>query len=204
MAGYIGYFRIDGARFSDNDMRVIREGINVVGGRNITLERNRFEDFQPFTGDHSDAMQFFTTGLTRPEDMAARDIVIRNNLCLANGKAQCLFVTDQIGMAKQGRGYAGFTIEDNVVVGAAWHGITVHDAENIAIRNNRLLRVSGVDSMDSRIDLEGSTGTLSDNQANAFIRLDKVKQSRNRRDGPTDAPKVKSVIGDWIARYRKS
>jgi hypothetical protein len=204
LAGFSNFVRTDGGRFLDNDLKTIREGLDIQGGRNIVIERNRFEDFRPFGGDHADAVQFFTTGLTRPDDTAARDVTIRDNLIIAAGKAQGIFSRDEIDLAAAGRGYQRFTIEGNIIIGAGWHGITAGKIEDVRIRNNRLFRVADVDTMDSRIAVRGGSGLVEGNEANAYILQGPVgdKGNRSRRNSPQRD--VDAVIAAWMARFRKN
>ena len=203
LAGFSNIVRTDGARFADNDLKTIREGLDIVGGRNIVVERNRFEDFRPFGGDHADAVQFFTTGLTRPGETAARDVTIRDNLIIAAGHAQGVFSGDEADLAASGRGYARFTIEGNIVIGAGWHGITAWQIDDVTIRNNRLFRVKGEDTMDSRIAISGGSGTMSGNEANAFILKAPVQQAGNKQQGELPRARIDAVIAEWMARFRK-
>lgn len=203
MAGFTNFVRTVGARFSDNDIETIREGLEVKGGENIVIERNRFSDFQPFGGDHADGVQFFTTGLTNPGETAARNVVIRDNLILARGKAQGIFIQDEINLATSGRGYKDFTIEGNIVVGAGWHGITASQVDNVTIRNNRLFRVRDLDTMDSRIAMDRSSGLVSGNEANDYIYNESARQPKNVKRGPSDASRVDAVIAEWMAQFRK-
>ena len=204
MAGFINFVRTDGGKFLDNDLKTIREGLDLVGGRNITVERNRFEDFRPFGGDHADGVQFFTTGLTRPTDTGTQDVVIRHNLILAGGRSQGIFSGDELNLADVGRGYERFTIEENIVVGAGWHGITTDRVKDFTIRNNRLFRIAGVDTMDSRIAVAGGSGVVTGNEANAFIYKVKVDESGNRQVRESSAARIETVIAEWMARFRKS
>jgi len=202
MAGNLGLVRSTGVVFRDNGLRRIREGIQIQGGGNILIERNRFEEFMPFKGDHPDAIQLFTTGL-RPGETAAHDITVRNNLILAGGKAQGVFAGDEKKLEAQGLGYRNFTIENNVIVSAAWHGITTAHVDGLTIRGNRLFRIAGADKMDSRITAGGANITLENNDANAFILGEGVKEQRNRRVGPSKAAQVQSVIAQWAAQFRQ-
>jgi hypothetical protein len=204
LAGFVNFVRTDGARFQDNHLKTIREGLQIVGGRNISIERNLFEDFRPFGPDHADGVQFFTTGLTRPEDLAARDVTIRDNLIIAAGKAQGIFSRDEIDLAASGRGYERFTIEGNIVIGAGWHGITASRIADVRIRNNRLFRVEDVDTMDSRISVDGGSGVVEDNEANAYILKGEVGEGRNRSQRNTPRRDVDAVVADWMKRFRKS
>jgi hypothetical protein len=202
MAGNLGLVRSTGVRFRDNELRRIREGVQIQGGGDIVIERNRFEEFIPFKGDHPDAIQLFTTGL-RPGEAAAHDVVVRNNLILAGGKAQGVFAGDEQKLEAQGLGYRNFTIENNVIVSAAWHGITTAHVDGLTIRGNRLFRIAGTDKMDSRITAGGANIMLEGNDANAFILGASVKESRNRRMGPAKAGQVQSVIAQWVAQFRQ-
>jgi hypothetical protein len=202
MAGNLGLVRSTAVRFRDNELRRIREGIQIQGGSDIVIERNRFEEFIPYKGDHPDAIQLFTTGLG-PGESAAHDVVIRNNLILAGGKAQGVFAGDEKNLQATGLGYRNFTIENNVIVSAAWHGITTGHVDGLTIRGNRLFRIAGTDTMDSRITARGANITLEDNDANAFILADGIKKSHNRQTGPVRAGQVQSIIAQWMAQFRR-
>jgi hypothetical protein len=204
LAGFSNFIRTDGARFADNDLRDIREGLEVQGARNLVIERNRFEQFRPFQGDHADAVQIFTTGLTQPGDTGSRDITIRDNLMLLNSKAQGVFAGDEIELAKTPRRYARFLIENNIIIGAGWHGITVSYTDGLTVRNNRLGRVAGQDIYDSRIDVAGSSVVVENNEANAFIFRDAVKDERNKKMGERPARDVEKMAAEWAKRFRPS
>jgi len=199
MTGNIAFVRSNGIVFRNNQLRRIREGIQIQGGGNILIEHNRFEEFMPAKGDHADAIQLFTAGLG-PNEQAAHDITIRDNLILAGGKAQGVFAGDELKLAGQGRGFRNFTIENNVIVGAAWHGISAPHVAGLTVRGNRLFRVSGSDKYDSRIWAGGSDVTVEGNTANAYILADNVKEARNRKAGPSQAAKVQGIIAEWTAQ----
>jgi hypothetical protein len=201
MVGNLGFVRSNRVRFRDNELRRIREGVQIVGGDDIVIEHNRFEDFQPAPGDHPDAIQIFMTGL-KPNEPGVQDLTIRGNLIVAEGKAQAIFATgggDRLGTAT---GYARFTIENNVIVGAAWHGITAVNVAGLTVRGNRLYRIADVDKYDSRLTAAGMDVVVQDNEANAFILKDDVKQARNRKVGPSKAARIDAVIAEWTAQNR--
>lgn len=202
LAGFSNFIRTDGARFADNDIRDIREGLEIQGAKNLVIERNRFERFRPFNGDHADAIQIFTTGLTHPEDTGARDIIIRDNLMLLGSKAQGIFCGDEIGLGAKGLGYARFLIENNIIIGAGWHGITVGWADGLIIRNNRLGRIARQDQFDSRIDVNGTNILVEGNEANDFIFRTGVKDRDNQKFGEVPARTVDAMVADWVKRFR--
>jgi len=201
MQGSLGFIQVDRVRFVDNDFRRIREGIQIVGGRDILVEGNRFEDFQPSPGDHADAIQVFTTGL-KPDQPAVQDLTIRGNLILADSKTQGIFATGGADRLGTGTGYERFTIADNVIVGASWHGITALNVAGLSVHDNRLFRTADVDKYDNRIFASGQDVVVQDNEANAYILTDSVKQARNRRGGPSKASRINSVVAEWVAKHR--
>lgn len=203
MAGFTHFFRTVGARFRDNDLKTMREGLDVMGGRDIIVERNRFEDFQPYDGDHADGVQFFTTGLNRPDDLATREAVVRDNLFLSRGRAQAVFTNDEIGIAASGRGFADFTIENNLIVGAAYHGVTATNIDRVTVRGNRLLRVRGQDPYEGRITIYGGPAVVEGNQVNAILPSDRTTARGNRLVRDTDPSDTDAAIAEWMARFRK-
>lgn len=202
LAGFSNFIRTDGGRFTDNDLRDIREGLEIQGARNLVIERNRFENFQPFQGDHADGIQIFTTGLTQPGDTGARDLVIRDNLMILNSKAQGIFAGDEIGLSQTDRRYARFLIENNIILGAGWHGITVRPTDGLIVRNNRLGRIAGQDLYDSRIDVAGNSVVVEGNEANDLIFRSPVEQRRNKKVGEKPARYFEPWIADWVRRFR--
>ncbi|MFD1612410.1 hypothetical protein ACFSCW_11415 [Sphingomonas tabacisoli] len=202
LAGFSNFIRTNGARFADNDLRDMREGLEVQGARNIVIERNRFEKFRPFEGDHADAIQFFTTGLTQPGDTAAQDVTIRDNLMLLDSKAQGVFAGDEINIAGTPKGYARFVIENNIIVGAGWHGITTAFTDGLTVRNNRLGRIAGQDIYDSRINVDGSSVVVEGNEANDFIYHNKLTESRNKKAGERPAADFEKMADEWVKRFR--
>lgn len=201
MLGNLAFIRAHGVRFRDNELRRIREGIQIVGGSDIVIERNRFADYQPAPGDHADAIQLFMNGL-KPDEPATQDLTIRDNLFLAGSKTQVIFIGGGKERLGSGLGYARFTIEGNVIVGAVWHGISAPFVSDMTVRGNRLFRVADLDQYDSRIMAGGENVVVQDNEANAFILTDGVSEARNRKVGPSKAAKVDSVIAEWVAKYR--
>jgi len=197
MAGVNGFHKSSGIRFTNNVMRTIREGVQIQGGDHILLEGNKFEDFQPFKGDHADAIQFFTTGIRDPAESASHHVVIRRNLISADGKSQAILVGDELKLAAMDRGYKAFLIEDNLIIGAVWHGITAATVNDLTIRNNRVFRIAGRDIKGSRITAGGENAVVEDNQADAFIFRDNVRERHNRRVAPLSAEKGAMIVAAW-------
>jgi hypothetical protein len=201
MTGNIALIRARDVRFRDNEIRRIREGVQIVGGGNIVIERNRFEEFIPGPGDHPDGIQLFMNNL-KPDEPGVQDLIIRDNLFLAAGKAQAIFVTGGKERLGTGLGYERFTIEGNVIVGAAWHGITAPFVSGLTVRGNHLFRIADSDKFDSRLTAGGQDVVVQDNEANAFILADGVRETGNRRIGPSKAARIEALVAQWMAKYR--
>ena len=74
-----------------HDIRM--DGLTLSAATKIVIDSNKFTDFHRQKEDHSDAIQFWTTG----ETTASTDIIIRNNQMLqGNGTAmQGIFMRDE-------------------------------------------------------------------------------------------------------------
>ncbi len=148
--------------FRGNVFHDIRtDGIRGGGSSRVTIADNRFYDFQIATGDHGDAIQFWTTNTTTN----ATDIVITGNVFLrgAGSPIQGVFM----GNGLSGVIYERVRIEGNLIVGAGFHGITVGAARNVTVRGNI---VQGHVDVNAWIRLEGvAGGVISGNQANNVI-----------------------------------
>src|SRR3546814_7621840 len=71
------------------------DGFNFVQVQDVKVIGNSLKDFSPVSGDHADAIQFWTTGST----VASKNIEISNNLITgkSGGQMQGIFITDQSG-----------------------------------------------------------------------------------------------------------
>jgi len=181
--GGIQFVRTTGLIFSGNQLKSLREGINLVGGRNIRLTGNVFSEFEPWQGDHSDAVQFFTASLNRPNDTAARNVVIQDNVIWASGGVQGIFVSDEAQLFLSGRGYADFLIKNNLILNARWHGITLNRVRRAYVENNRLWRM-GEAPFKNRLTIKDSEATVKSNEADEFLLQDGNTQARNRIGRP--------------------
>lgn len=124
-----------------NDVSGIRcDGMDFIQVQKVLIEGNTIHDFAsaPGSEDHSDFIQFWTTGTTAP----STDIVIRNNrLIVGQGTwAQSLFMRNEL--VDQGQAtfaamaYRNILIESNTISNAHVHGITVGETAGLIIRKN--------------------------------------------------------------------
>ncbi|MBW8816054.1 MAG: right-handed parallel beta-helix repeat-containing protein [Caulobacterales bacterium] len=139
-----------------HDLRM--DGVRGGGSSYVTIENNNFSSFHPNTGDHADAIQFWTTGTTA----AGHDIVIANNeIHRGTGAAtQGIFMKDEVGNLA----YQHVTISGNLVSGMQYNSIYVTHGADITATNNY---VQGFTDMKSWIRLDYTTGgTVTGNEAN--------------------------------------
>lgn len=154
---------VEGNRF--HDLR--NDGMNFAGVTNVALRSNFFTDFYPLikadgSGDHPDAIQFFTAGAKK----ASQDIVITSNVILqGNGSgSQGIFLTDQVG----GLPFRNVRIENNLIYVRSWNGIMVGGGVNISINNNTTISPTD-DAVFLRIRLQNIEGiSLANNVVDEF------------------------------------
>ena len=127
-----------------NDVHSIRsDGFNFAAVTHVLIQANHLRDFKASTGsaDHSDMIQFWTSGTTTP----STDIVIRGNI-LDIGKgdvSQSIFMrNEEVDQGRAGKEmfYRNILIEDNIIQNNHLHGITVGETVGLVIRSNTLLR----------------------------------------------------------------
>ncbi len=126
-----------------NDVHGIRmDGMNVAEVQRVLIEGNHIHDFDRSLAseDHPDMIQFWTNGTKAP----SAGIVIRGNL-LSSGRGawtQSIFMRNDLvdrGLAGREMFYRDILIEENAILNAHAHGITVGETEGLVIRNNTLV-----------------------------------------------------------------
>ncbi|MCG8491219.1 MAG: right-handed parallel beta-helix repeat-containing protein [Sneathiellales bacterium] len=118
---------------SGNTLHDIRsDGFDFIGVQGVLIEKNSFSDFYHNDVDHSDYIQFWSTGATRQ----STDVVIRDNFMVQGDglDAQAIFIRDGDGL-----GYTNFTIENNLIYQSGYHGISVGGVDGLTIRGNTVL-----------------------------------------------------------------
>jgi Right handed beta helix region len=127
-----------------NDLHDIRmDGMNFAQVNRVLIEDNHIHDFNRSLAseDHADMIQFWTNGTDAP----STDITIRGNILNSGGGwyTQSIFMrNDQVdrGLAGPAMFYRNVRIEDNVILNAHLHGITVGETDGLTIANNSVLR----------------------------------------------------------------
>lgn len=153
-----------------HDLRV--DGVRGGGSNYVTISDNTFRDFRPATGDHPDAIQFWTNNTTTN----THHIVVADNMIVrGTGSAmQGVFMdNDAVGVR-----YTDVLIEGNLISGGMYHGITIVEADRVVVRENFVQGFTGMKSWIRLTDVRG--GDVSGNTANAIILTEaSVTQSGN-------------------------
>lgn len=131
-------------RILGNNLHGVRsDGMNFADVRDVRIERNAIHDFARALDakDHADMIQFWTAGTKRPNT----DIVIRDNILNVGGGwfTQSIFMrNEEMDRKKAGDEmlYRNITIENNVIINAHLHGITLGQADGVRIAGNTLVR----------------------------------------------------------------
>ncbi|CTQ49336.1 right-handed parallel beta-helix repeat-containing protein [Jannaschia donghaensis] len=127
-----------------NDIHAMRvDGMNFAQVTEVLIEDNVIRDFDraPGQGDHPDMIQFWTRNTTRP----SQGITIRRNI-LNSGEGyftQSIFMRNELvdtNRAGEEMFYRDVVIEENVVINAHLHGITVGATIGLTIRRNTVVR----------------------------------------------------------------
>ncbi|MDB5423908.1 MAG: hypothetical protein JWQ29_1324 [Phenylobacterium sp.] len=180
--------------FSGNELHDIRtDGVHGTGSSWVTISGNAFHDFYAATGDHPDAIQFWTTGQTAP----VHDLVITDNLYLrgAGTPAQGVFMNDEAGVH-----YRNVVISNNTMIGAQYNGIAIANGDGVTIAGNTVI---GFGSMKSWVRLGGGDGaTLTGNTTNAVV---DTGQTHLTQSGtilvPTATDAGAAAYGQWLAQH---
>ena len=162
-----------------NDIHSIRmDGMDFAAINGALIEGNHIHDFKRSLGskDHADMIQFWTAGTKNP----SKGITIRGNLFDSGMGAytQSIFMRNElVDQKRAGKEmyYRDVLIEQNVIINAHLHGITLGESIGLTIRNNTLIHNAGSDGPDNnpklwipRINVSGGseqvsiTGNISD------------------------------------------
>lgn len=126
-----------------NNIHSLRmDGMNFAQVEQVLIADNHVHDFLRAvdSADHADMIQFWTFRTERP----SREITIRGNV-LNSGQGwftQSIFMRNEAvdkGQAGREMYYRDITIEDNVIINAHTHGITLGESDGVLIRNNTLI-----------------------------------------------------------------
>ncbi|SDY33339.1 Right handed beta helix region [Jannaschia faecimaris] len=149
-----GVDRLTVARNEIHSMRT--DGMIFAQVADVLIEDNVIRDFDraPGRGDHPDMIQFWTRDTERP----SRQITIRRNI-LNSGEGyftQSIFMRNEMvdtNQAGEDMFYRDVVIEENVIINAHLHGITVGATVGLMIRRNTVVRNAASQGDDGNIGL---------------------------------------------------
>jgi hypothetical protein len=127
---------------SGNNFHDIRiDGIAAAATQNATITDNNFSNFHHIGlvgsgGDHSDAIQFWTTGQT----VGSSNLTITNNI-IVQGQGRDMpgiFIQDSVGHLP----YENVHVTSNLIVGGNWNGVMVDDGHGALVGNNTVVPIS--------------------------------------------------------------
>lgn len=152
-------FKVSGNKFLDIGSVGVRGG----GSSDVEVTDNEFIGTHPDVNPdwHGDHIQFWTNGTTAD----VRNIVVARNVCDRGSgtPAQGIFFGQQAGYPFR---YFNVTIEDNVIRGAIWGGITADALDGFSIRRNT---VQGYSDQESWIFTQNcKNGVVADNKATSY------------------------------------
>lgn len=172
-----------------NDIHSIRmDGMDLAAINGVLIEGNHIHDFKRSLAskDHADMIQFWTAGTKSP----SRNITIRENVFDSGIGAytQSIFMRNELVDQKKAGAemyYQDVLIEQNVIINAHLHGITLGETNGLTIRNNTLIHNTSSDGPDNnpklwipRINVSG----LSNNVSITANISDQPLQPRGRAD----------------------
>lgn len=162
----INHLDDNGLKFSGNVIHDIRmDGIRGGGSSNVEVSGNLFYSFHAQTGDHDDAIQFWTVGAKA----ASTNMLVTNNIVLrgAGDPIQGIFIE-----AGGDQPLTGIKIIDNSVTGGMYNAIHVWQGKDVLIQGNT---VTAYQDMQSWIRVEHGVGvTLLNNSSYTYVLNDLV------------------------------
>lgn len=155
-----------------NDVQKVREGFDLAGVHNVTIDANLFTNFRPMLSgprpDHPDAIQVWTTNST-----GSSNVEITNNAFLLAGGTpiQGIFIRSERGDVAR---HSDFTIADNVYIGQSRHGISVSDMDGVHITGNTVVTAPKYNNVYQHLDpaimtTNTTDATIDKNIASLFL-----------------------------------
>ena len=192
----VGLSHLDSSHldFSNNTFKDIRaDGIHGGGSSNVVIANNSFSDFYRESGDHPDAIQFWTTNTTT----SAHDITIKDNLIVRGDgtQAQGIFVSDQSSGKLP---YVNLTITGNTVIGSMYNGIAVSYANGANISGNTVV---GYQDMKAWILVKGTTDATVSGNVTSQLSID-TTNTNLIKTGNTTVPLTTAATDDaYLTQY---
>lgn len=127
-----------------NDIHSMRkDGMNLAQVENVLIEGNAFRNFDRSANsdDHADFIQMFSTNTNQP----TVGVTVRDNIFNSGDGlyTQSVFFRNErvdTGLDGPEMFFRDILVEDNVIINAHLHGITIGETDGLTIRNNTLIR----------------------------------------------------------------
>jgi hypothetical protein len=191
LANGIVHFGSTGLAFVGNSFHNIRsDGIKGGGSSDVLISQNYFRDFFPASGDHPDAIQFWTTNTTS----SASNIRILDNVIIqGNGQPiQGIFMGNELKIP-----YQNVTISGNFVYAGFHHGLTISVVEGVEVHGNTVLSST---ERKSPIRVNHATDAEVTGNTALLVFLNRVNITA---DGSTATPAVTDggqfALQEWMA-----
>ncbi|KAA9013035.1 hypothetical protein F4U94_17195 [Sphingobium limneticum] len=171
------------------------DGVRSGGTSGLTISGNYMTDFAPFSGDHPDGIQLWTTGTTS----SASDIVISNNIITRGSGAavQGIFMRDQVGTLP----YQDVSITGNLVLGGMYNGIAIGHVEGLDLKGNTVVALPGQKSW---IYIASASDAVASNNIATTYNFQKSNTdltSTNNKTVATPGDGGEAVLGQWLASH---
>jgi hypothetical protein len=189
--------QVDNINVLNNNIHDLsRAGVVLAGASEVNVSGNLISGITAADGTHPDAIQFFTTGTTQ----ASQDINVSNNVILkGDGVAtQGIFFRDQVGDLH----FQNVTIDNNLVVGTGYDGISVNGVNGASISGNELISNPGATNNTWMLVTNGSNVTSTDNSAQSisFTGVTNVKETGDILNAPVTDGGLAAVEG-WASTH---
>lgn len=171
------------------------DGVRSGGTSGLTISGNYMTDFSPFSGDHPDGIQLWTTGTTS----SASDIVISNNIITRGSGApvQGIFIRDQVGTLA----YQDVTITGNLVLGGMYNGIAIGHVDGLKLSDNMVVALPGQKSW---IYVASASDAVASNNIATTYNFQKSNTDLTTTNNKTVATPVDggaAVTNQWLASH---
>ena len=176
---------------SFHDIRI--DAVRGGGSSDVTITKNYFTDFDSVSGDHSDAVQFWTSNVTT----LTKNITVSDNVMVrgAGTAYQGVFMRDETNA-----GYENVQVTNNLVVGSLYHGITVDSATNVKVSGNTVAglpdQMAWIRVVDSKgVLVSGNSTTLLDVATNTNL----TQTNNTTLTAPIDGGKL--LLQNWLSTH---
>lgn len=169
-----------GAQIVNNTLDGIGGDASRVLADDVVITNNFFKNFRVNDGNHDDCMQSW--GLVNGSVNQAgvvKNVTVKNNICLdTESNRSDPLVSKPQGYAAFDGSMENWTVENNVYISTAYHGMNYSGATNLVLKNNTIIdsdgTVNGTDSVWIRVSgNKGGTipptgNTITGNISNKF------------------------------------